>query len=84
MQSQQHQSSIVMIMSLLDASRIIAYCILCCLPRERHKATCDLQVPSEQRLPLLLKGGLDPEKDLENIKLIFKVRLAVRPAVRPS
>lgn len=32
-------------------------------------------MPPDQRLPLLLKGGMDPEKDLENIKLIFKVHL---------
>ena len=32
-----------------------------------------VQVPPDLRLPLLLKGGMDPEKDLQNIKLIFQV-----------
>ena len=31
-------------------------------------------MPPEQRLSLLIKGGLNPDKDLENLKLIFKVR----------
>ncbi|KAK9813412.1 hypothetical protein WJX73_006994 [Symbiochloris irregularis] len=30
------------------------------------------EVPPSQRLPILLKGGLDPTQDLHNIKLIFE------------
>ena len=41
------------------------------------------QVPPEQRLPLLMKGGLNPDKDLENLKLIFQVGpLVETPALR--